>query len=74
MSPFCSLQPQSTKKRFCLQAAGIGTLMLRLNPERLATQVAWADLALNLASELKLEQEEDLKGVLTGVSFLPYIK
>ena len=42
--------------------------MLRLNLERLAAQVVEADPA----SKLKLEQEEGLKGVLTGVSFLPY--
>ena len=46
--------------------------MLRLNPEGLATQVIRADLALYLGSKLKLEQEEGLKGVLTGISFLPY--
>ena len=46
--------------------------MLRLNPERLDTQVVSADLALYLGSKLKLEQKEGLKGVLTGVSFLPY--
>ena len=38
--------------------------MLCLNPERLATQVIMADLALYLGSELKLEQEEGLTGVL----------
>ena len=37
--------------------------MLRLNPERLDTQVVKADLALHLGSKLKLEQEEGLKGV-----------
>ena len=42
--------------------------MLRLNPERLATQVVRADPALYLRSKLKLEQEEGLK----GVSFLFY--
>ena len=46
--------------------------MLCLNPERLDTQVVKADLALYLVSKLKLEQEEGLKGVLTGVSFLPF--
>ena len=45
--------------------------MLRLNPERLATQVIRADLAF---TKLKLEQEEGLTGFLTGISFLPYIK
>ena len=48
--------------------------MMCLNPERLDTQVVKADLALYLGSKLKLEQEEGLKGVLTGVSFLPYNK
>ena len=48
--------------------------MLRLNPEWLDTQVVRADLALYLGSKLKLEQEENLKGVLIGVSFLPDIK
>ena len=52
--------------------------MLRLNQERLVTQVIMvtqvirADLSLYLGSKLKLEKEEGLKGVLTGVSFLPY--
>ena len=46
--------------------------MLRLSLERLATQVKSADLASYLGSKLKLEQEEGLKGVLTGISFLPY--
>ena len=36
--------------------------MLRLNPERLVTQVVGADLASYLGSKLKLEQEEGLKG------------
>ena len=48
--------------------------MLRLNRSRLVTQVVRADLASYLGSKLKLEQEEGLKGVLTGVSFLPYNK
>ena len=38
--------------------------MLRLNPERLATQVVRADLASYLGSKLKLEQEVGLKGGL----------
>ena len=46
--------------------------MLCLNPERLATQVVRADLALYTRSKLKLEQEEGLKCVLTGTSFLSY--
>ena len=37
--------------------------MLRLNPERLVTQVVRADLASYFGSKLKLEQEEGLKGV-----------
>ena len=48
--------------------------MLPLNPEKLATQVVRADLASYLGSKLKLEQEEGLKGVQTGISFLPYNK
>ena len=48
--------------------------MLRLNLERLATQVVRADRALYLGSKLKLEQEEGLKGEITNVSFLPYNK
>ena len=35
--------------------------MLRLNPERLASQDVEADLALYLGTKLKLEQEEGLK-------------
>ena len=46
--------------------------MLRLNLERFAVQVVEADPALYLGSKLKQEQEEGLKGVLTGVTFLPY--
>ena len=38
--------------------------MLRLNPERLATQDVKADLASYLGSKLKLEQEEGLRGDL----------
>ena len=48
--------------------------MLRLNLEGLATQVVRADLASYLGPKLKLEEEKGLKGVLTGISFLPYIE
>ena len=44
--------------------------MLRLNLERLATQVVRADLGLYLGSKLKLEQEEGLTGVFVSVSLL----
>ena len=43
--------------------------MLRLNPEGLATQVVRADLASYLRYKLKLEQEEDLKGILKDYLF-----
>ena len=46
--------------------------MLRLNLERLATQVVRADLTLYLGSKLKLEQEEGLKGDLKVYLF--YLK
>ena len=46
--------------------------MFRLKPERRSAQVVEADLALYIGSKLKLEQGEGLKGVLTGVSFIPY--
>ena len=49
-------------------------VMLHLKPERLSAQVVRSDSALYIGSKLKLEQEEGLTGVLTGVSDLPFVE